>query len=664
MNLSSINSIATEVRGLILDASFHSETGHMGVPLACADILAYLYGHFLNYSIKNVSWLGRDRFILSSGHAVLAQYACLHMAGFPLPLLDLKNHRQIHSTASSHPQYNLSLGIEASTGADGQGIAYAVGNALGIKKLSLKLPIDKRSLLSNKIITLAGDGCLMEGVSYEACALAGHWKLNNLIVIYNADNVSLDGNSDLTCSENINMRFMACNWNVIHIDGHDIIEMDKVFSNLRKDQEKPTLIVAKTTFAKGLLKQTSINDHKNTLTEKELFETKKQLGLSLTPFHIPDEIYSYFTKLALGNEESYQLWITQFNLIKQNDTEIESFFSLLSQIPSVETLINKLQAIDSLAPISGRDMGHNVLNALCNDLPLILACSADTSNSDRTYIANDSYTDIFTTRNIKFGVREFAMGAIAIGLAQIGFIPVVGCYLVFSDYMRNAIRAAALMNLKILFHFTHDSVFVGQDGPTHQPIEQLSSYRAMPNLHVVRPGTIKEMNACWVHALMKNGPTAFILSRQTITIPLDLLNHKNEMIRGGYIFKDSHKPISVILVATGSELAKAIEVSTLLEQKGKYTKIISLPCWETLIEQPADYQKNLFGPYNCPIVVIEAASIDPWSRLNQRTILFSINKFGHSATIPQLEKYFNLRSEDIVAHIMHYLKLAVEEMDG
>ncbi|MBA3535799.1 MAG: hypothetical protein H0T84_04195 [Tatlockia sp.] len=265
-----IAKIAKHTRGLILDASFHSETGHMGVPLACADIVAYLYGQFLQFRIKGKLWLARDRFILSSGHAALAQYACLHMAGFPITLADLKTHRQIYSQASSHPEYQPQAGIEASTGADGQGIAYAVGNALAMKMLAAKLAPNQRHLFNNKIIALAGDGCLMEGVSYESCSLAGLWQLNNLIIIYNSDSVSLDGDSNLTFSENVDLRFLACHWDVIHIDGHDLLEMDQVFSALRKKQEKPTLIVAKTNFAQGLLKPASILDHKNTLTINEL----------------------------------------------------------------------------------------------------------------------------------------------------------------------------------------------------------------------------------------------------------------------------------------------------------------------------------------------------------------------------------------------------------
>ncbi|MBA3537763.1 MAG: hypothetical protein H0T84_14335 [Tatlockia sp.] len=394
-------------------------------------------------------------------------------------------------------------------------------------------------------------------------------------------------------------------------------------------------------------------------------EIKVTLGLANRSFWVPDEIYAYFTNQVLKHEQAFLTWLLEFDKLIQSDSVLASFFSLLSALPPLEILMDKLgtKSIKNLCNLSGRDMGHQVLNTFCDSIPTLIACSADTSKSDRTYIVNDQTEPrLFATKNIKFGVREFAMGGIAIGLAQVGFIPVLGCYLAFSDYMRNAVRAAAMMNLKIIFHFTHDSIFVGQDGPTHQPVEQLSSFRAMPYLQVVRPATMEEINTHWGMALKQNGPTAFILSRQPIPICLNRLDQGNELIfKGGYVYKDSPTVPAVILVATGSELAKAIEVSTLLDKVGKSTKIISIPCWERLIAQSKSYQESLFMPLNCPIAIIEAASIDHWNQLNPRAILFSVNTFGRSATIPQLEKHFQLRAEDIAASILNKINIVCGE---
>lgn len=611
-----LQKIANTIRLLTMDAVERAGSGHPGLPMGCAELGAYIFGEFLKYDPKEPKWIGRDRLILSAGHGSLWLYTCMHLAGFPLSIEDLKNFRQIDSKTPSHPDLTKTEGVEASTGVDGQGIGYAVGQALALKIAKLDA----------KVVVLAGDGCLMEGVSYEACSFAGHLCLNNLILIYDSNKTTLDGYVDESFSEEVPLRFKAQGWDVVEINGHDFEQIHNALAPLRESQKKPVLVIANTIIGRGSPNTCGTPAaHGKPFGLAEIALAKKILGVCKEPFYVDPSVYEFFK----GKK------VTGYS------------FKRLPISSDLEEILNDLKVGN---PIATRWSSHEVLQVLAKHLPYLISGSADLSSSDGTYLTKYSLIQEgdFKGRNIKYGVREFGMGCIACGIAQTELIlPVVGTFLAFVDYMRSAIRMAALMKLKIIYQLTHDSIFVGYDGPTHQPIEQIASLRAIPGLLVLRPADTHEVKMAWIAALHHKGPTALILSRQPLR---ELTSHsfKEGVGRGAYcIKKEQGEEVDYLIIATGSELHLAIEVA---KELGISARVVSMPSWELFEKQSPSYRRELLkGKIK---VSIEASVDQGWHKyIGSDGIAIALTAFGESGSPQDVADRFGYTKQQILVKI-------------
>jgi transketolase len=653
-----LSKVAMTIRQLSIDAVQKANSGHPGMPMGCAELGAYLYGSLLRHNPKNSKWLNRDRVVLSAGHGSMWLYSCLHLSGFPLSLEEIKRFRQQGSITPGHPEYHMTEGVEATTGPLGQGVANAVGMALGFKLLAAKFNKDGFPLFNNKIYTVAGDGCIMEGVSSEASSLAGHLKLNNLVLIYDSNRICLDGHLSECCSEDTAARYKAYGWDVIECDGYDFDAMDQAFTGLLHKQDKPTLIVLHTIIGKGSPhKADSSKAHGSPLGVEEVALTKEALGLSKEDFYAPQSVYQYFEQrlekdaaLEADWNQLYKKWASTYP-----DLAVEFEKMKTQQLPTdLEDVISK---IEIKSPIAGRSASQVVLQTVGKMLPQIIGGSADLSCSDLTMMKDFPIitADHFTGRNIKFGVREFAMSAAINGLYTTGmFIPYCGTFMTFSDYMRNAIRLAALSHYHVIYQFTHDSIFLGEDGPTHQPIEHLASLRAMPNLHVIRPADANEVKMAWIAALKYHGPTALILSRQNLPeLPHTKVSYCEGMGRGAYIVSQTKGKPDFTIFSTGSEVHLSLDVAQRLEKTGKKVRVISMPCWALFEEQPNDYKDSVLGGDIGIRVAIEAGVEFGWHKyIGHAGIAICMKSFGHSAPAEDLAIEFGFTGDAIVERLI------------
>ncbi len=612
-----LKKITNTIRALTMDAVEKAGSGHPGLPMGCAELGAFLFAEFLRYNPSNPKWKNRDRLILSAGHGSLWLYICLHLAGYPITIDDLKQFRQFGSKTPSHPDVMKTVGIEATTGVDGQGVGFAVGQALALKIQNL----------SSKVIVLAGDGCLMEGISYESCSLAGHLNLNNLILIYDSNRTTLDGYVNESFSEDVHTRFRAQGWETFEIDGHDLNQIQEVLLPLRENQNKPVIIIANTKIGCGSpTKEGTPAAHGRPLGVEEIEKAKTALFLPSEPFYVDPSIYSFLSKKS------------------QEHTE---------ESPTLEKINYKsiIEPINFSSPIASRWASHKLLNILSDYIPKMIVGSADLSSSDGTFLHKYGFIarNYFEGRNIKYGVREFAMGCIAAGMAQTELIlPVIGTFLAFADYMRSAIRLTCLMHLKVIYQFTHDSIFVGHDGPTHQPIEQISSLRGIPGLQVIRPADSFEVKMAWIAALEYEGPTALILSRQ----PLLDINHScsiEDALKGAYIIKEAEtENIEYLILATGSEVQLAIDVA---KELGPGSRVVSMPSWELFEKQTKAYKEFLLKG-NLKIS-IEAGIDQGWHKyIDSKGIAIALSEFGECGSIADFQEHFGYTKEKIVNKII------------
>lgn len=655
----SLSKIASAIRNLSMDAVQRANSGHPGMPLGCAELGAYLYGQLLRHNPKNPNWVNRDRFILSAGHGSMFLYSSLHLSGFDLPLEEIKNFRQLHSMTPGHPEYGETPGVETTTGPLGQGIATAVGQALGIKLLGARFNTDEHKVFDSKVYCLAGDGCFMEGVSAEASSFAGHLKLDNLVVIYDANQITLDGPLSESCSEDTKRRYQAYGWDVFEIDGHNFDEIDAVFQKIRSKQTRPCLVVARTCIGKGSPNKAGTHKvHGSPLGEEEVLATKEALGLPAESFFVPQAVYDYFARKLESDAERETSWRKTYDAWAAANPDMFREVEWMSQHRLPDDLEEQLRNLDISSPVAGRKASQAVLGLLGQLLPQFYGGSADLSCSDSTMMGQFDVVSPghLNGRNIKYGVREFAMGAIGSGLAQTGLItPYVGTFLTFSDYMRNAIRLAALMKVKVLYQFTHDSIFVGEDGPTHQPVEHVASLRAMPNLHVMRPGDANEVKMAWLAALQYDGPTALVLSRQNLPeVEGTNVALADGVGRGAYIVRrEEGSSPDYTLFATGSELHLAIDVAVELEKLGKRVRVVSMPCWELFERQPADYREAVVGGDLGRRVSIEAGVEQGWHKyIGLDGIAISQDSFGASAPGSAVAKEFGFTTESILERIL------------
>ena len=645
--------IANTIRGISIDAIAKANSGHPGLPLGCAEIAAYLYAKALQQSPNNPKWENRDRFVLSAGHGSMLQYAALHISGFNLSLENLKNFRQIHSPTPGHPEYNECPGIETSTGPLGQGFAHAVGMALAEKMKRAYLNLENSTLLDNVVVALAGDGCLMEGISAEASSLAGHLNLNNLIVFYDSNQICLDGPTNECFTENVQQRYEAYGWHTLSINGHNFEEIDTAYTHAKK-QNKPTLIIAKTTIGFGSPNFAGTNEvHGKPLTSEEIALTKKRLNLPESlDFYVSEEVTNYFKEKVTKQTQIEKNWKKKWEQWSIKNPEKAQLLETLQnhQLSSLEK--EAIISTETKPNLASRASSNAILQTIKEHIPYIIGGSADLSCSDSTFMKGSGIVSKtnYAQRNIKYGVREFAMGAIATGISLHGtFKPYIGTFFTFSDYMKNAIRLSALMNIPVIYQFTHDSIFLGEDGPTHQPIEHLASLRSIPNVTVIRPCDTKEVKGAWIHALSSNNPVAIICSRQGLADLSETLIDGVEM--GAYIIKhekESNTPTDYTLLATGSEISLALEVASQLDSENKNVRVVSMPSFELFEKQSKHYQKETLGNANC-FVSIEAQTSFGWHKyIGKDGIAISIDRFGLSAPEKDLRKEFGFTKEQIL----------------
>lgn len=652
-----LTKVANTIRVLSIDAVQKAKSGHPGLPLGCAEFGAYLFGCGLRYNAKNPDWFNRDHFILSAGHGSAWLYACLHLAGYNLTLDDLKQFRQLHSKTPGHPEFGETEGVEATTGPLGQGLANAVGMALGLKLLQNRFNQEKQPILDNKVFCLAGDGCIMEGVTSEASSFAGHLGLDNLVVFYDSNHICLDGKLDECCSENTAERYKSYGWDVVHLDGYDFDAMQALFDSLREKQTKPVFVVMTTVIGKYSPAEGTSKAHGAPLGPEGVIATKKAIGFPENEdFYVPHAVKDFFHKTQEKNKDLEQNWNELFRVWSKNHPELFKEYEQMHSHYVPQDLEKTLWDLEIKSPIAGRSASHAVLAVLAQKLPQLVGGSADLSGSDKTMLEKYSIVTPhqFEGRNIKFGVREFAMSAMANGLSYLGlWTPFIGTFLTFSDYMRNAIRLAALSKIQVIYQFTHDSIFLGEDGPTHQPVEHYASLRAMPGLHVFRPGDSNEVKMSWIAALHYQGPSAILLSRQN----LPMLEHTKTpyaegVQKGAYIVKKEKKTPEYTLCATGSELSLAIEVANQLEARGKDVRVISFVCFELFDAQDSNYQKSLIG-VESKYVSIEAGVDFGWYKyIGKDGIAICLDTFGLSAPDRDLANHFGFEVDLILERIL------------
>ena len=655
-----LSKVADTIRGLSMDAVQKANSGHPGLPMGCAEIGAYLFGKYLKFNPKNPKWPARDYFVLSAGHGSMLLYSCLYLAGYDLTLEDLKNFRQLHSKTPGHPESHMTAGVETTTGPLGQGVGNAIGMALGQKILAQKFNTEEFKLFENKVVALISDGDVMEGVASEASSLAGHLKLNNLILVYDANGICLDGKLSECFSEDVAARYRAYGFEVHEVDGNDLSQIDKLFVAIEsKKQTKPILIVARTVIGKGSPnKAGSHKAHGSPLGEEEVKATKKALGIPEESFYVPQAVLDFFAKRAELLETIEAEWQKNFQNWQKSFPDLAADYDHMLKGNIAANLSDQLAKLEIKSPIAGRKASNEVINFLSEKLPQLYGGSADLSGSDLTMMKDFdiiSAQDSFCGRNIKFGVREFGMATIATGLSKTGLIlPFIGTFLTFSDYMRNAIRLAALQEAKVIYQFTHDSIFLGEDGPTHQPIEHYMALRAIPKLQVIRPADANEVKQAWIAALNFKGPTAIILTRQNLPeLPGTEVEFENGMGKGAYIVKEANGKPDYTLVATGSELSLALDVSAELNKHGKAVRVVSMPCWELFEQQSADYKAKIFGGDIGTRVSIEAGVDLGWYKyIGSDGIAIAMDSFGESAPAGALAKEFGFNVEDILSRIL------------
>ena len=650
--------IANTVRSLSMEAVQKANSGHPGLPMGCAEFGAFLYGSLLRHNPKNPKWLNRDRMVLSAGHGSIWLYSLLHLSGFDLSLDDIKNFRQIHSKTPGHPEYHITDGVEATTGPLGQGVGNAVGQALGLKILAERFNRDDYPLFTSKVYCLAGDGCIMEGVSSEVSSFAGHLGLDNLVLIYDANQVTLDGFLAESFSEDVKMRYLAYGWDVFEIDGYDFDKMQEVFMHVRDHQTKPCFVMMRTLIGKGSPHKAGTSKaHGSPLGAEEIEETKKALGLPEKDFYVPQAVYQFFETKLVKCVALEQKWKEMFRNWSEEYPDLYKLFLQMAEKRLPTDLEEKLRAIEMKSSLATRVGSQVVLNILADLVPQLIGGSADLSSSDMTMMKRFPIIekDQYMGRNIKYGIREFGMATIATGLSETNMIvPYVGTFLTFSDYMRNAIRLAALSKIQVIYIFTHDSIFLGEDGPTHQPVEHLASLRAIPNVYLIRPADNWEVKMAWMAALRYRGPSLLVLSRQTLS-ELEECNVSYEewTIKVEYKKKKEQGKPEFTLIATGSEVSLALDVAIALEKVDKKVRVISMPCWQIFELQDDEYKKKVIGGDLGVRVSIEAGVSFGWSKwIGPEGISISIESFGESAPIGDLAAEFGFTVDAILNRLL------------
>jgi transketolase len=646
-----LSQAATQARGLAIDAIHACNSGHLGLPLGCADIGAVLYGAgCMRYNPAAPKWLNRDRFVLSGGHGSMFLYSWLHIAGYDLSLEEVKKFRQLGSETPGHPEFGDTVGVEATTGPLGQGIGNAVGYALSGKRAAAKFNTADHTIFDQHVFALHGDGCLQEGVAKESIAFAGHNKLDNLILIYDSNDVTLDAMSARTQSEDAAAYFASQGWDAVTIDGHDLVAIEAAISKAKAtDNGKPKVIIAKTVIGKGITEVEGTSAGHGEGGAKFAETARKGLGLPEETFYVSDAVRAHFAEVAKAGAAVYQAWEATFAEWSAANPELAA--ELKGEVPA--DLLSQIPEFDAGTKAATRASGGNVIQAVAKALPQFITGSADLYGSTKNYIKDggDFGPDNYAGRNIWFGIREHGMGAICNGIAYDGIFKASGAtFLVFADYMRGSIRLASLAKLPVTYIFTHDSVGVGEDGPTHQPVETVSGLRVIPNLDVIRPADAEETAGAFAAAMQRtDGPTALILTRQNVPAQdsLSISERREGVLKGGYIAKQESGELKLILMATGSELQHAMGAA---EQLGDGVRVVSLPCFERFERQSADYIESVL-PISCTArVAVEAGVSNTWGKyvgLTGKTVC--IDRFGISAPGDTVMAELGMTADNVAA---------------
>ena len=671
--------MANAIRALAMDAVQQANSGHPGAPMGMADMAVALWNRHLQHNPVNPQWANRDRFILSNGHGSMLIYGLLHLTGYDLPMAELKNFRKLHSKTAGHPEVGVTPGVETTTGPLGQGITNAVGFALAEKLLAAEFNQPKHEIVDHHTFVFMGDGCLMEGISHEAAALAGAWKLNKLIALWDDNGISIDGKVTPWFGDNTPARFEAYGWNVIRdVDGHNADAVDKAIAAAKKSADKPTLICCKTHIGKGSPnRQDTSKAHGEPLGAEEIALTRAALGWTAAPFEIPAEVYADWDAKAQGAKME-AAWDKKFAAYTKDFPELaaaftrrmagnlpDNFMEVAAQIAS--------DAHDAGATVASRKASQLALEGLTAALPELLGGSADLTGSNLTntkstpaFRVDDKGAVVKTEegkigRHINYGVREFGMAAIMNGVAlHGGYIPYGGTFLTFSDYSRNAIRMAALMKQRVIHVFTHDSIGLGEDGPTHQSIEHAASLRLIPGLDVWRPADTTETAMAWAVALsQKNRPTAMLLSRQNLAYAPKSEAALDDIICGGYVLSEPQdiglkKKAQAVIIATGSEVQLALAAQKLLAEKKIAVRVVSMPSTTTFDRQDMAYKQSVL-PAGLPRVAVEMGVTDFWWKYGCAAVV-GIDTYGESAPAPVLFEHFGFTADNVAATVQEALR--------
>ncbi|MCW3994091.1 MAG: transketolase, partial [Candidatus Bathyarchaeota archaeon] len=654
------------IRTLSMDAIQKANSGHPGAPMGLAPAAYILWEHFLKHNPKNPEWIDRDRFVLSCGHACMLLYSLLYLSGYDLTLDDIKNFRQWGSKTPGHPEFGHTPGVETTTGPLGQGFSNAVGMAMAERHLATIFNRNGYDIIDHYTYMLCGDGDLMEGISAEAASLAGHLGLAKLICIYDDNKISIEGNTDIAFTEDVPLRFKAYNWHVIKVDdGNNLDDIHRAIKEAKSETTKPSIIVLRTHIAFGSPnKQDSADAHGAPLGEEEIRLTKKNLDWDENvSFYVPDQVHKIFMRCIDKGKKAESTWKEKFeeycgkypDLAKKLNDSLNNLLNegLDANLPDFS---------NNDGPIATRAASGKILNAIAENTSYLIGGSADLAPSNKTIIesSHDFQKNMFDGRNIRFGVREHAMGGIMTGIAlHKGLRPYGGTFLVFADYMRPSIRLAGLMKLPVIYIFTHDSISVGEDGPTHQPVEHLASLRAIPGLTVIRPSDATETSEAWRFAVQNSdSPVALILSRQKLpVIDRTIYSSADMLINGAYILSDSNKKPDIILIATGSEVYITLEAGKILEEKDISVRIVSMPSWELFEKTSQEYKDKVLLPDVNLRIVVEAGIPMGWERYaGSNGAVISINEFGASAPGNIVMEKFGFTSENIVQKATKLLK--------
>ena len=656
-----LNQLSNAIRFLSIDAVQKANSGHPGMPMGMADVATVLFKYHLRFNPKNPEWVNRDRFILSAGHGSMLLYSLLYLTGYKsISIDDIKNFRQIDSICAGHPEYKKNSGIETTTGPLGQGLGNSVGLAIGEEIFRKKFGT---KIINHKTYVIASDGDLMEGISHEAMSLAGHLKLKNLIVLFDNNKISIDGSTNLSVSDNFKKRFESYGWNFQEVNGHNEKQINKALKKTAKSN-KPNIISCKTTIGYGSPnKSGKASSHGSPLGEEEIKLVRNKLKWKSQPFEIPKNILDSWREIGNKGELIEKNWIEFVNKKYPNiKFEINELINN-SNLSNIEKIIKdeKEKYFTSKPAMATRQCSSNAIEAISEKLPELIGGSADLSGSNNTKTKNSKVISSknFNGNYIHYGVREHGMAAIMNGLALYGgFIPYGGTFLIFSDYCKPSIRLSALMGLQVIYIFSHDSIGLGEDGPTHQPIEQLSGLRAIPNLNVFRPADINETLECWEIALKsRNNPSAIALSRQKLPYITKQPSEKNKCVLGAYEVNITSHDYKLILMASGSEVEIALEAQKQLKEENIDTKVVSVPCLELFDKQNKDYKEKILEVGSCKRIAIEAGSMKGWGKyLNEKDITLGLENFGKSAPYKQIYNNLDLTSDKIVEFARKLLK--------